>query len=378
MIVKSVLVFIVVVVSFFISSLLGWGSLGAVCIFIVFLGLIAILNLSLNGLSEPICRVWAHNRNPLLSYLIIKKQWIATTPLKVKILTALKTKQLESILSEGTEGVEILLEALNDADHQIANQALKTGEHLKNRDSQVLFYFLSEQWDKYERIDFDQTVLTTIFEFESDWLKTQITDKITDKIKQSQNSEWLSIIRGGKPAKNVESMRESDWQVTLEVLSKSKYYQEMWRLAEKAPPLYSKRLLLQLKNLDFITDKEEQTSIENLQELASQCVEQESELKSLFYQAQMPQYPFHTKWVSCLAISPDGTLLASGSADRKVKLWSLASGQLLSTLRGHTEGVSYLAMSPDGTILASGSWDGTVKLWSLPSGKFLSTLEAHT
>ena len=42
----------------------------------------------------------------------------------------------------------------------------------------------------------------------------------------------------------------------------------------------------------------------------------------------------HNSWVNSVAISPDGRLLASGSGDKTIKLWSLPDGALLKTLDG--------------------------------------------
>jgi WD40 repeat protein len=86
----------------------------------------------------------------------------------------------------------------------------------------------------------------------------------------------------------------------------------------------------------------------------------------------------HKSRVRALAVSPDGTLLASGSSDRTIKLWSLPEGALLKTLRGHSNVVEALAMRPDGMLLASGSVDETIKLWSLPEGALLKTLVGHS
>lgn len=77
----------------------------------------------------------------------------------------------------------------------------------------------------------------------------------------------------------------------------------------------------------------------------------------------MRQLEGHTGGVECVAFSPDGTLLASGSADTSVRLWRVADGEPLHTLEGHTASVLCLAFSPDGALLASGSADTTVQLW---------------
>ena len=86
----------------------------------------------------------------------------------------------------------------------------------------------------------------------------------------------------------------------------------------------------------------------------------------------------HTDWVSSVSFSPDGTTLASGSDDGTVKLWDVTTGTNIATLQGHTWAVSSAAFSPDGTILASGSWDDTVKLWDVETHENIATLEGHT
>ena len=55
----------------------------------------------------------------------------------------------------------------------------------------------------------------------------------------------------------------------------------------------------------------------------------------------------------------------SGSDDHTVRLWRLPDGVMLRTLEEHTGSVRCLAISPDGWLLASGSQDEIVRLWGL-------------
>ena len=83
------------------------------------------------------------------------------------------------------------------------------------------------------------------------------------------------------------------------------------------------------------------------------------------------------EWVTSVAFSPDGTLLASGG-DGPVRLWNVETNANIASLEGHTELVNAVAFSPDGTLLASGSWDNTVKLWDVETNTNIATLEGHT
>ena len=137
---------------------------------------------------------------------------------------------------------------------------------------------------------------------------------------------------------------------------------------------------------------------------------------------QLRRLPGHTHWVTCLAFSPDSSMLASTGWDRRIILWDVASGeqinannrymdvvysvcfstdgQLLAagsadpdqylelwdaqsldhrgSLRGHADSVRSVVFSPDGGLLASGSSDHTVKLWDVANRKLLVTLVGHT
>jgi hypothetical protein len=82
--------------------------------------------------------------------------------------------------------------------------------------------------------------------------------------------------------------------------------------------------------------------------------------------------------VGDLAFSPNGRLLATGSDDYKIRLWSTDNYELLNTLEGHTHYVNGVAFSPDGRLIISGSHDTSVDIWDVQSGRLLVTLTGHT
>ncbi len=78
-------------------------------------------------------------------------------------------------------------------------------------------------------------------------------------------------------------------------------------------------------------------------------------------------------------LSPDGSLLACPASDGSIRLVRAADGIETAVLKGHTQPIVNLAISPDGTILASASsQETTVRLWALPGGKPLGVLSGHT
>ena len=91
----------------------------------------------------------------------------------------------------------------------------------------------------------------------------------------------------------------------------------------------------------------------------------------------------HTGDVNSVSFSPDGTTLASGSSDGKVKLWDVATGTNIATLHGHWTPVTSVSFSPDGTTLASAAdydvffGDGEVKLWDVATRENIATLEGY-
>ena len=69
--------------------------------------------------------------------------------------------------------------------------------------------------------------------------------------------------------------------------------------------------------------------------------------------------------VGSIAVSPDETMLASGSTDGRIRLWDIKDGRIVGKpWEGHSNSVTCVDWSPDGQEVASGSQDGTIRRWN--------------
>ena len=81
--------------------------------------------------------------------------------------------------------------------------------------------------------------------------------------------------------------------------------------------------------------------------------------------------PGHGSGINNMAFSPDGSRLATSSQDTTAKVWTISPEgvQESLSLAGHTGSVYDVAFSPDGRSLATSSGDGTARIWDIsPSG----------
>ena len=82
--------------------------------------------------------------------------------------------------------------------------------------------------------------------------------------------------------------------------------------------------------------------------------------------------------VNSVAISADGKYVVSGSYDRTARLWDADSGAEVKRFIGHSESVNSVAISPDGKLVVTGSSDNTARVWQVSTGVGARRFIGHT
>jgi WD40 repeat protein len=86
------------------------------------------------------------------------------------------------------------------------------------------------------------------------------------------------------------------------------------------------------------------------------------------------EFSRHTDGINGIAISVDGTRLATGGHDDEVMLWNLQTGQHLRTFRGHTDDVLAVALVPTEPLLISSGRDRRLLIWNIETGELVREL----
>jgi polar amino acid transport system permease protein len=85
----------------------------------------------------------------------------------------------------------------------------------------------------------------------------------------------------------------------------------------------------------------------------------------------------HDEEVTALTLSPDGLILASGSADTTIMFWDLETAEVKSPAEGHWATVTTMVFSEDGSLLLTGGKDNKVRNIRVAGGKNTATYEGH-
>ena len=79
----------------------------------------------------------------------------------------------------------------------------------------------------------------------------------------------------------------------------------------------------------------------------------------------------HEAYITSIAISTDGKLIASGGLDGSVIIWGISTGNPLLQLAAHTDAIEELTFNPDGNLLVTTGDDAAMRIWDVATGDLL-------
>ncbi|WP_017651617.1 WD40 repeat domain-containing protein [Fortiea contorta] len=85
----------------------------------------------------------------------------------------------------------------------------------------------------------------------------------------------------------------------------------------------------------------------------------------------------HKDLIFAVAFHPQRPILASSSSDQTIRLWDVTTGKCIKILPGHNGAVTGIAFSPDGRLLTSSGYDCTIRLWDSFTGRLLDKFPVH-
>jgi hypothetical protein len=224
---------------------------------------------------DQLCNVWDENREEELKRIILESGYIATSPLILKIKTALlqgrtiKGKLEEEVANaclletekaivkgasahilktEGAPGFERMWElAKENPDVLLANILNKQGRYPADAAERALFYFLAEDMANYHDIDFEQSALRMWYETARPVLK----ESIARRIRQSGDARLLSVFKTKRGSKKT-ALNSGEVDLQIEIMAKNKDHSGLFGLLKFATYTQGRRIISELTSAGWI------------------------------------------------------------------------------------------------------------------------------
>ncbi len=381
---------------------------------------------SKQNIIDAICAVWERTRHQQLTQLLIKQQWIAMSPAKTRVLTALKVGKQRRIARTASQIVKPLLATFEDLDPEISTRARECALNLENRDA---INYICEQWCQkrdplYEQIilqagyfatsSIEYKVLTALKINRLDLLElnepetidallknyndpdSQIRDTIAQILRNLKQSQAQQLI--------IDAVIQKDDSVARKIADTCNYLPD----SQEKKVLYSFFTDQPIDNIQLLQEIYLKAT-EKIKQRIHQKIASSREIKfltivngelddnqwqwllELLKKWQLPEHLWYYaqrcplywskrfllaleayQWQEAKALI---NLAKACQAQLPIKLNFIPYCQ--KTLLGHNAQVTALAINQDNNLLASGDEQNTIYLWDINSNSQINTLIKH-
>jgi hypothetical protein len=347
---------------------------------------------------DAVCQVWAETRHAALAALLAERGWVALASPELRVLTALRIGRLDTIRDGEAGFVELLMGVCEDADPIIAERAQHALRNLKSEQAQdavcqlvierddpiardaalaagyipqdeqqrALFFFLTEQWERYDLFDFDRQFLRAAYEKADDHLRR----RVREKLRVSGRADFLAILTGQDYRASVLEMSPGELDLFLQTLIANREWPTLWDLVFEVRFVWSARIVEALAGSEWRPQNGEDVPVfEELISYAGQgLAAREDQMGQLFssvfqqVQADQPQlFPpavLRAKArvpgrINSVAFSPTRPVVAVGTGRRKVVLWNYQRAERERVLGGFKRSIGPVTFTSGGALLAA-------------------------
>ncbi|MCP4538601.1 MAG: hypothetical protein GY832_15820 [Chloroflexi bacterium] len=329
------------------------------------------------------CAVWAELRHPDLTTLLMEREWVASKPPEVRVLTALKVGQIDVVTGGGEKIVEPLAWACRDADPVIAERARQALRELRRKEAQqalccllierdhpyaqeaavaakykpkneqqrALFFFLTEQWDRYEGLDFDRQLLRAAYAMAD----AELRRRIQRRLRAAGRTDFLTVIAGDDYLDRAAEATHAELELLVQTLITNSEWPLLWKLVFEVPFTWSVRIVTMLTDSGWTPDRgEDPVVLSELISLTRQGLPtSEQEIDQLFPPALLQAQARVPGRINDIAFSPARPVIAIGTGVRKVALWDYQRAEREHLLSGFDHSIGHVAFTGDNTLLCA-------------------------
>ncbi len=340
---------------------------------------------------NAVCQLWARNRDRALGALIGQLGWVATAPLDVRALTAVHSGRPEALAADGPAVVPLLLklaegrtgdplvaharQALSmlrdpaaqeslcrvviETDDPVAADAARSGSFAPaEAGDRALFLFLTHQWERYEDLDFDQSLLRAAYAVAD----APLRERLAACARAGGRREWVAVVAGARRGRRLAEMTEREWETAMAVLDRSRRWDELWRLAQDSSARWAARVISRLNDVAWAPENaDERAAFISLLPWARACAG--SPPAHLLARRGEALQKF-SRGVRAVACSADGAALAVAMPGGGVQTWGVAKRSQRARLEGSVGGEGSLHFV-EGAVLAGAGHDGVIRTWPL-------------
>ena len=344
----------------------------------------ALLNARDQPCVDAIWAVWAATRHAALTdMLLANKRQAAASPATLRVLTALKIGQIDLLRQEEAALIDGLVSACGDADPVISAAARDILFHLQRDESQealcrfviahdsnvaraaalsagylprdaaqrALFLFLTEQWARYEDLDFDRQLLSAARRAAA----PDARQRIADTLRRAGRADFLTVLVGADYRSRAGDITDAEAEIMLHLLAEQAQWPKLWTLAFEISYARSLEIIRRLSASGWMPERDDERGLfATLRECAAAEIAMSPDEARRVLPLALPKATIRTAGrVNDLAFAPHRPVIAFGTGRRKAAVWNFQTGEVERIVSGFAHAVGLIAFAPDGKLLCA-------------------------